>query len=91
MINRAIPRRDRSLSWPVLRGDNRQAEILFLARGEVWRGGKIGKPGGTTGTASAFSRCGQKMRRGSMPVLLLWAVPAVIVVGGAGYWLVHMH
>lgn len=27
----------------------------------------------------------------SMPVLLLWAVPAVIVVGGAGYWLIHMH
>jgi hypothetical protein len=26
-----------------------------------------------------------------MPVLLLWAVPAVIVVGGAGYWLIHMH
>jgi cytochrome c-type biogenesis protein CcmH/NrfF len=26
-----------------------------------------------------------------MPVLLLWAVPAVIVIGGAGYWLVHMH
>jgi hypothetical protein len=30
-------------------------------------------------------------RRGTMPLLLLWAVPAVIVVGGAGYWLVHMH
>jgi len=30
-------------------------------------------------------------RRYIMPVLLLWAVPAVIVVGGAGYWLVHMH
>jgi hypothetical protein len=26
-----------------------------------------------------------------MPVLLLWAVPAVIVIGGAGYWIVHMH
>jgi hypothetical protein len=26
-----------------------------------------------------------------MPVLLLWAVPAVIVIGGAGYWLVHLH
>jgi hypothetical protein len=87
----------------VLRGDNRQAEILFPGRREVWRGGKMGnfavrrnnskspKPRGTTGTASAFSMCGQKMRRGSMPVLLLWAVPAVIVVGGAGYWLVHMH
>jgi len=26
-----------------------------------------------------------------MPVLILWAVPAVLVVGGVGYWLVHMH
>jgi hypothetical protein len=25
----------------------------------------------------------------NMPVLLLWAVPAVIVVGGVGYYLVH--
>jgi hypothetical protein len=27
----------------------------------------------------------------SMPVLLLWAVPAVIIVGGVGYFLVHVH
>jgi hypothetical protein len=27
----------------------------------------------------------------AMPILLLWAVPAVIVVGGAGYWLIHLH
>jgi len=26
-----------------------------------------------------------------MPVLILWAVPAVVVVGGVGYFLVHMH
>jgi len=26
-----------------------------------------------------------------MPVLLLWAVPAIIVIGGAGYYLVHLH
>ena len=24
-------------------------------------------------------------------VIRLWAVPAVVVVGGAGYWLVHLH
>jgi hypothetical protein len=29
------------------------------------------------------------MRRSVMPVLLLWAVPAVIVVGGVGYYLVR--
>ena len=26
-----------------------------------------------------------------MPVLLLWAVPAVIVIGGASYWFLHLH
>ena len=26
-----------------------------------------------------------------MPVLILWAVPAVIVIGGASYWLLHLH
>jgi hypothetical protein len=26
-----------------------------------------------------------------LPVFVLWAVPAVIVIGGATYWLVHMH
>ena len=26
-----------------------------------------------------------------MPVIFLWAIPAVIVVGGGGYWLMHMH
>ena len=26
-----------------------------------------------------------------MPVLVMWAIPAVVVIGGAGYFLVHMH
>jgi len=26
-----------------------------------------------------------------MPVILLWAIPAVIVIGGGGYWLLHLH
>jgi hypothetical protein len=26
-----------------------------------------------------------------MPVLVMWAIPAVVVIGGVGYWLVHMH
>jgi hypothetical protein len=33
----------------------------------------------------------QETEETNMPVLLLWAVPAVIVIGGAGYWLVHLH
>jgi hypothetical protein len=27
----------------------------------------------------------------SMPVFILWAIPAVIILGGGAYWIVHMH
>jgi hypothetical protein len=39
---------------------------------------------GTSGNGWALSVAG-KREESKMPVLLLWAVPAVIVVGGAGY------
>jgi hypothetical protein len=26
-----------------------------------------------------------------MPVILLWAIPTIIVIGGGGYWLMHLH
>jgi len=26
-----------------------------------------------------------------MPVFILWAVPAVIILGGGAYWIAHMH
>jgi len=26
-----------------------------------------------------------------MPVILLWAIPAIIVIGGASYYLVRLH
>jgi len=26
-----------------------------------------------------------------MPVLLLWAIPAVLIIGGGGYWIMHLH
>jgi len=26
-----------------------------------------------------------------MPVFILWAIPAVIILGGGAYWVVHMH
>jgi hypothetical protein len=26
-----------------------------------------------------------------MPVLLHWGIPALILVGGGGYWLMHLH
>ncbi|MBR0875042.1 hypothetical protein JQ633_32115, partial [Bradyrhizobium tropiciagri] len=38
---------------------------------------------------STFRHYGQQLEK-KMPVLILWAVPAVLVVGGVGYFLVHM-
>ncbi len=36
--------------------------------------------------------CGSShWRRGRMPVLILWAVPAILVVGGGIYLIGHMH
>jgi len=26
-----------------------------------------------------------------MPVIVLWAIPAIIVLGGGVYWIAHMH
>ena len=26
-----------------------------------------------------------------MPVILLWGIPTLLVVGGGGYWLMHLH
>lgn len=26
-----------------------------------------------------------------MPVLILWAIPAIVVVSGGAYWIAHMH
>jgi hypothetical protein len=43
---------------------------------------------GTSGNPLALKTRGL-MRRSNMSVLLLWAVPAVIVVGGAGYFLLR--
>jgi len=26
-----------------------------------------------------------------MPVILLWGIPAIIVIGGGAYWIAHIH
>jgi len=26
-----------------------------------------------------------------MPVFILWAIPAVIIIGGGAYWIAHLH
>jgi hypothetical protein len=43
---------------------------------------------GTSGNGRALNCRGQR-EESVMPVLILWAVPAVIVIGGVGYFLVH--
>jgi hypothetical protein len=30
-------------------------------------------------------------RERNMPVIILWAIPAVIVIGGGAYWIMHLH
>jgi hypothetical protein len=42
------------------------------------------------GTARNFVD-GGKLRRKDMPVILLWGIPTLLVVGGGGYWLMHLH
>jgi hypothetical protein len=43
---------------------------------------------GTSGNGHALNCRGQR-EENVMPVLILWAVPAVIFVGGVGYFLIH--
>jgi len=31
------------------------------------------------------------MEERKMPVVLLWAIPTIIVIGGASYYLIHVH
>jgi hypothetical protein len=54
------------------------------ARFELWNRFIFRNGGG----ARAFFLRGQKAMESVMPVLL-WAVPAVIFIGGVGYFLVH--
>jgi hypothetical protein len=46
---------------------------------------------GTSGGFSDLTSGSRNWRRGQMPVLILWAVPAILVVGGGIYLIGHMH
>ena len=67
-------------------------EIFVPARSKLLQGTHAG-----IFRLSRQGRFGGKTRLGAfemevtMPVLLLWAVPAIIVIGGGGYWLLHLH
>jgi hypothetical protein len=56
---------------------------------------ELSKPPNATGNnwqwTCVLSFEGKEQQESVMPVLVMWAVPAVIVIGGVGYWLVHMH
>jgi hypothetical protein len=43
---------------------------------------------GTSGNRQRFI-CRRANEEADMPVLILWAVPAVVVIGGVGYFLVR--
>jgi len=46
---------------------------------------------GTHGDLPRYLGSVQYQEEAVMPVLVMWAIPAVVVIGGVGYWLVHMH
>jgi hypothetical protein len=45
----------------------------------------FGEPETTARVVSSF------LEEEHMPVILLWAIPTVIIIGGGGYWLMHLH
>jgi len=49
--------------------------------------------GARQGTPNFFQRyqSDTKLRRTTMPVIFLWGIPALIVLGGGAYWIVHLH
>jgi hypothetical protein len=49
-------------------------------------------PRRTSGTKSSLERFIPLLaEEETMPVLLLWAIPAVVVIGGGAYWITHLH
>ena len=62
-----------------------------MGRWHVVTGCHQKRPGNNRQWKRVLSFEGKDQQESVMPVLVMWAVPAVIVVGGVGYWLVHMH
>jgi hypothetical protein len=47
--------------------------------------------GWNCGYGVAVKETNKRWRRTAMPVFILWAIPAVIVIGGGAYWIMHLH
>ena len=62
-----------------------------MGRRHVVTGNQQKRPGNNWQWKRVLSFEGKDQQESVMPVLVMWAVPAVIVIGGVGYWLVHMH
>jgi hypothetical protein len=39
----------------------------------------------------AVVRQRNKQEGAHMPVILLWGIPTLIVIGGGAYWIAHLH
>ena len=71
----------------------RLAAIATAARVDVCRVLSVTKftqGSGNPPERKAFSRHADQ-RRTAVPVFILWAIPAVIVLGGGAYWIAHIH
>jgi len=66
------------------------ANAFAAATSRSQSGGVRAQRSRNTDNAEALFGEGKREER-IMPILVMWAVPAVIVIGGVGYWLVHMH
>jgi hypothetical protein len=47
--------------------------------------------GATPRRLARYIGAAEQLKENTMPVLLLWGIPALILVGGGGYWLMHLH
>jgi hypothetical protein len=81
------PRRALPLS-PIHLGSINQ--IYYLRRHE-WFRLPILPEIGTKTPADALVPRDKELEEETMPVIILWGIPTLIVLVGGGYWLVHMH
>jgi hypothetical protein len=50
-----------------------------------------GSPGTAASIAGYQTGNAFELEEDTMPVILLWGIPTLIVVGGGAFWLIHAH
>jgi len=68
-----------------------EAEITGIAGAERLRRGTARVPGERRPQLLVIRWAMFELEEEIMPVILLWGIPTLLVVGGGAYWLVHMH